>query len=277
MEKSTQARPASSSCARRSTGSISKSPEYQNCGLPRSSMKERSSGEPLMCACVEMSPGVRTRSGASTVSFTRPSKAMTYPARMAMRRGPAMSLISSCRLDDVGVLKLVDAVNGMVLEPAHAGAVAEDPADVLDGHHHGLAHQALLDALEGLDALGLLEGHLRLMEEGVRLVVAPAHGVRAGDGRGDEEVQEVGRGVDHGQEARVVLPCPRRRGEGGRLEPLDLKIEAHLPELRLHGRHDALVQLGEDVERGLERLAVFLPHAVASRHPARLRQEALRL
>ena len=83
MEKSTQARPASSSCASLRTGSISKSPEYQNCGLPRSSMKERSSGEPLMCACVEMSPGVRTRSGASTVSSTRPSK-----------RGPTWRMLS---------------------------------------------------------------------------------------------------------------------------------------------------------------------------------------
>ena len=57
IEKSTQARLASSSWASLRTGSISKSPEYQNCGLPRSSMNERSSGEPPMWAWVEMRPG----------------------------------------------------------------------------------------------------------------------------------------------------------------------------------------------------------------------------
>src|SRR5438093_275583 len=36
-------------------------------------MKERSQGEPPMCACVEMRPGVTTRSAAFTVSSTAPS------------------------------------------------------------------------------------------------------------------------------------------------------------------------------------------------------------
>src|SRR5215467_11330678 len=294
-------------------------------------MKERSRGEPLMWAWVEMRPGVRTRSAASTVSSTwpskrgptwrmrspsitttpsrrsrwpSPSKAMTYPARMAVRfaividpspqrgesmlRAPASSAqpISRGRLGgaaeapfglhDPSVHQLVDAVDGVVLEPVRARPAAEDPADVLDGHHHRLPHQPLLDALEGLDALRLLQRGLRLLEECVGAVVLPAHGVRAGHGGGDEEVEEVGRRVDHGEEARVVLPRPRRRIEGGRLEPLDLKIEADLTELRLHGRDDALVELGEHVERGLERLAILLPHAVAAWVPARLRQEFLR-
>src|SRR5215470_3038387 len=310
-------------------------------------MNERSRGEPLMWAWVEMSPGVRTRSAASTVSSTRPSKrgptwrmrspsitttpsrrsrwpspskAMTYPARIAMRfamklspwispsfnsalasplaasgsartapspppgaRGSRCSLSLRERpgrgwgdLHDPSVHQLVDAVDGVVLEPVRARPAAEDPADVLDGHHHRLPHQPLLDALEGLDALRLLQRGLRLLEERVGAVVLPAHGVRAGHGGGDEEVEEVGRRVDHGEEARVVLPRPRRRIEGGRLEPLDLKIATDLTELRLHGSDDALVELGEHVERGLERLAVLLPHAVAARVPARLRQEFLR-
>src|SRR5262245_54162740 len=80
-------------------------------------MNERSSGEPPMCAWVEMSPGVRTASRASMSStsgpagaawrgptetmrspstttvpsrsrrWPRPSKAITWPAWMAMRRG----------------------------------------------------------------------------------------------------------------------------------------------------------------------------------------------
>src|SRR5574341_510654 len=73
IEKSTHARPPSSSWARLRTGSISKRPEYQNCALPRSSMNDRSSGEPPMWACVEIKPGVRMRSRASTVSSTVPS------------------------------------------------------------------------------------------------------------------------------------------------------------------------------------------------------------
>ncbi len=112
IEKSTQARPPSSSCPSLRTGSISKRPEYQNCGVPRSSMNERSSGEPPMWAWVEIRPGVTTRSRASTVSSTvpskrgptwrmwspsitttplrsrrwpRPSKARMWPARIAVR------------------------------------------------------------------------------------------------------------------------------------------------------------------------------------------------
>src|SRR5215472_13056303 len=258
-------------------------------------MKERSRGEPLMWAWVEMRPGVRMRSAASTVSSTwpskrgptwrmrspsitttpsrrsrwpSPSKAMTYPARIAMRfamkRSPWISPLVqfSPRL------------------PARSERVSSNGALSPSGGE-GIAllrlpHQPLLDALEGLDALRLLQRGLRLLEERVGAVVLPAHGVRAGHGRGDEEVEEVGRRVDHGEEARVVLPRPRRRVEGGRLEPLDLKIEADLTELRLHGRDDALVELGEHVERGLERLAVLLPHAVAAWVPARLRQEFLR-
>src|SRR5260370_19539754 len=126
IEKSTQARPASSSWAALRTGSISKRPEYQNCGLPRASMNERSSGEPRRWAWVEMSPGVTTRSAASTVSSTvpskrgptwrmrspsstttpfrssrwpRPSKAMTAPARIAVRR---VALMTGLRLHDSG-------------------------------------------------------------------------------------------------------------------------------------------------------------------------------
>ncbi len=74
IEKSTQARPPSSSWPSLRTGSISKRPEYQNWGLPRSSMKDRSSGEPPMWAWVEMRPGVTIRSWASMVSSTVPSK-----------------------------------------------------------------------------------------------------------------------------------------------------------------------------------------------------------
>src|SRR5262245_21774862 len=303
MEKSTQARPPSSSCESLRTGSISKRPENQNCGLPQSSMKERSSGEPLMCACVEMRPGVSTRSVASTASSTRPaqrgptwrmlspsitttpsrrsrcpfpSKAMTYTARIATRfaavinpspqrrgidapsagfagatrflgearRGPSRPL----RSHYPDVHELVDAVNGVVLEPVRARPAAEDPANVLDGHHHRLTDQPLLDALERLDPLGLLQRGLGLLEQRVGAVVLPAHGVGARHRGGHEEVEEVGRGVDHGQEARVVLPRPRRRVESRRLEPLDLQIEAHLAELRLHGRDDALVQLREHIE-----------------------------
>ena len=73
-----------------------------------------------------------------------------------------------------------------------------------------------------------------------------------------------------------MLARPRRRVERRRFEPLDLEIKAHLPQLRLHGCDDALVELGEDVERGLERLAVFLSHPVGARRPARLGQEFLR-
>src|SRR6266850_1492848 len=113
IEKSTQARPAASSCASLRTGSISNRPEYQNCGLPRSSMNERSSGEPAMWAWVVMRPGVSTRSRASSVSsagpssvrptwtmrspsttttpsrsrrWPRPSKATIQPAWIAVRR-----------------------------------------------------------------------------------------------------------------------------------------------------------------------------------------------
>src|SRR5205823_6748558 len=113
IEKSTQARPAASSCASLRTGSISNRPEYQNCGLPRSSMNERSSGEPAMWAWVVMRPGVSTRSRASIVSsaapssvrptwtmrspsttttpwrsrrWPRPSKATIQPALIAVRR-----------------------------------------------------------------------------------------------------------------------------------------------------------------------------------------------
>src|SRR6266542_430693 len=215
---------------------------------------------------------------------------MTYPARIAVRLATVMDRFSWSRLLDrtlrapaspaqpiswgrLGggrrgplrlnphVHELVDAVNRVVLESVCARAAPEDPPDVLDGHHHSLAHQPLLDALEGLDALRLLQGSLRLLKERVGTVVAPAHRVRARDGRGDEEIEEVGRRIDHGQEARVVLPRPCRGGEGRRLEPLDLEIETHLPQLGLDGRDDALVQLREDVERGLEGLAVFLPHA----------------
>ena len=63
-----------------------------------------------------------------------------------------------------------------------------------------------------------------------------------------KKYRKSARGVDHRQEARVVLPRPRGRGEGRRLEPLELQVEAHLAKLRLHRRHDALVQLGEHVE-----------------------------
>ena len=175
------------------------------------------------------------------------------------------------------VHELVDAVDRVVLEAVGAGPAAEDPAHVLDGHDHRLAHQPLLDALEGLDALGFLQARLRLLEERVGPLVAPARRVRARDGRGDEEVQEVRGGVDHRQEARVVLPRPRGRGEGRRLEPLELQVEAHLAKLRLHRRHDALVQLGGHVEAGRQRLAVLLAHAARARRPSRLGQELPRL
>src|SRR3984893_14639061 len=88
------------------------------------------------------------------------------------RRGPL-------RFTDPHVHELVDAVNRMVLEAVDAGPAAEDPPDVLDGHDDGLADQPLLDPLESLDALRLLQRGLRLLEERIGSVVAPAHGLRA--------------------------------------------------------------------------------------------------
>src|SRR5215510_14056238 len=69
---------------------------------------------------------------------------------------------------------------------------------------------------------------------------------------------------------------PRRGVERRRLESLDLQVEPDLTELRLHGGDDALVELGEHVERGLERLAVLLAHASAAWRPASLGEELLR-
>src|SRR5215475_4511289 len=66
-------------------------------------------------------------------------------------------------LRHVDVHQLVDAVDRVVLEAVGASAAAEDPADVLDGHHHRLADQPLLDALEGPDPLRLLQRGLRLL------------------------------------------------------------------------------------------------------------------
>src|SRR5262249_12073961 len=69
---------------------------------------------------------------------------------------------------------------------------------------------------------------------------------------------------------------PRRGVERRRLEPLDLQVEPDLTELRLQRGDDALVEPGEHVERGLERLAVLLAHAGAAWPPARLGEELLR-
>src|ERR1700730_9720197 len=75
--------------------------------------------------------------------------------------------------------EFVYAVCRMVLDALGAGPAAEDPPDVLHGHDDGLADQPLLDPLESLDALRLLQRGLRLLEERIGSVVAPAHGVRA--------------------------------------------------------------------------------------------------
>src|SRR4030095_10903477 len=111
---------------------------------------------------------------------------MTYPARIAVRLAAVMGRFSWSRRLNPYVHELVDAVNRMVLEPVGARPAAEYPPHVLDGHHHRLAHQPLLDALESLHALRLLEGGLRLLEERIGAVVAAAHGVRARHGRRDE-------------------------------------------------------------------------------------------
>src|SRR5438132_1498335 len=149
IEKSTQARPAASSCASLRTGSISNRPEYQNCGLPRSSMNERSSGEPAMWAWVVMRPGVSTRSRASIVSsaapssvrptwtmrspsttttpwrsrrWPRPSKATIQPALIAVRRA-----ITSLRDDG-----RVEPHDDVAADGAGAEARREEPHRAVD-------------------------------------------------------------------------------------------------------------------------------------------------